>query len=74
VKEFIVHEETGLLVSPRDPAALAVAITRLATDRELARRVGGNARRKAKEVFDGQGMIRDIEYLYEQLKDNAPSR
>lgn len=44
--ECVAHEETGLLVPPRDPAALAEAIVRLLKDRQLRRRMGlaGKAR------------------------------
>jgi len=71
VKEFILHEETGLLVPQRDPTALSAAITRLATDRELARRVGANAQQKARDVLDGQRMIKDTEQLYERLNPRS---
>ena len=44
--EVVVHEETGLLVPPGDPGALATALGRLATDRALRARLGaaGGAR------------------------------
>src|SRR5262249_19694392 len=67
VTELIQPEETGLLVPPRDPQALATAITRLASDRELAQRLGENARQKVTELMDGQRMIGAIEELYERL-------
>ncbi len=47
----IVHNETGLLVTADAPAELAAAMTRLARDRGLARRLGRGGRRKAKD-FD----------------------
>jgi glycosyltransferase involved in cell wall biosynthesis len=67
VTELIQQEETGLLVPPRDPQALATAITRLASDRELAQRLGKNARQRVKDLMDGQRMIEAIEELYERL-------
>jgi glycosyltransferase involved in cell wall biosynthesis len=67
VTELIQDEETGLLVPPRDPQALATAITRLASDRELAQRLGKNARQRVKDLMDGQRMIEAIEELYERL-------
>ena len=42
---------TGLLVPPRDPAALRSAIERLLGDAELRRRLGGTARLRAVERF-----------------------
>jgi type III pantothenate kinase len=45
---------TGLLVSPRDPAALRAAIETLLGDAELRRRLGANARAAARERFSWQ--------------------
>ncbi len=44
--EAVVHEETGLLVPPGDPPALAAALARLARDPDLRARLGaaGHAR------------------------------
>ncbi|TMB53063.1 MAG: glycosyltransferase family 4 protein [Deltaproteobacteria bacterium] len=42
--EVVVHEETGLLVPPGDPAALATALARLAGDRALRARLGDAGR------------------------------
>lgn len=67
VKEVILHEQTGLLVPPHDPQALAAAIDRLASVRELAQRLGVNAHAKATELMDGQQMIGAIERLYDEL-------
>jgi glycosyltransferase involved in cell wall biosynthesis len=68
VKELIAHEETGLLVPPRNPTALAAAIDRLASDRDLGKRLGDSARQKAQELMDGQRMIVALEELYQNLK------
>ena len=67
VRELIVHEETGLCVPPHAPPALAAAIDRLAGDPELARRLGSNAQRKARDLMDGEHMIVAIEELYGRL-------
>ena len=40
------HEQTGYLVPPRDPTALAGAIVRLLKDKQLRRQFGTNGRRK----------------------------
>jgi glycosyltransferase involved in cell wall biosynthesis len=47
--DLVVHEETGLLVPPRDVAALRAALHRLLEDGELRARLGANARRRAEE-------------------------
>lgn len=41
--ELITHEETGLLVPPRDPDALAAALERVLTDTRLAQRLASAA-------------------------------
>jgi len=66
-KELVLHEETGLVVPPQDPKAMAVAIDRLVSDHELAKRLGSNAQRKARELMDGQQMITAIEDVYARL-------
>jgi colanic acid/amylovoran biosynthesis glycosyltransferase len=45
---------TGLLVQPRDPTALRVAIERLLADRALRDRLGMAARARAQERFSGE--------------------
>jgi len=42
--EVVLHEETGLLVPPADPDALALALGRLATDPTLRARLGAAGR------------------------------
>jgi phosphatidylinositol alpha-1,6-mannosyltransferase len=46
--DAVVDGETGLLVDPTDPAAVAGAITELLLDRELAARLGGAGALRAK--------------------------
>lgn len=48
IRETVVDGETGLLVPPDDPPALAAAIVRLLDDRELARRLAAQAREQAR--------------------------
>ena len=50
VPEAVLHEETGLLVSPEDPAALTAAFARLINDPVLRRRLGdaGNVRARSR--------------------------
>jgi glycosyltransferase involved in cell wall biosynthesis len=69
VVELIQHEETGLLVPPRNPQALAVAISRLVSDPQLALHLGAKAHHKVRDLMDGQRMIAVIEDLYERLAD-----
>jgi glycosyltransferase involved in cell wall biosynthesis len=64
----IVHEGvTGLLVPPKDPAALARAITLLASDPEMRRAFGQAGRRRAAEMFSIDSMVTRTERLYQSL-------
>lgn len=63
--------EAGLLVSPRDPGALAQAIGAVLDDRELARRLGQAARRRVTEHFSLGRMVRETEDLYMTLLEKA---
>jgi glycosyltransferase involved in cell wall biosynthesis len=51
LRDLVVDEETGLVVPPRDPAALRAALRRLLADQELRRRLGAAGRRRAQERF-----------------------
>ena len=53
IPELIEHERNGLLVPPDDPRAMASAVARIHTDRELAGRVARAARATVGERFDG---------------------
>jgi glycosyltransferase involved in cell wall biosynthesis len=53
IPELIEHERNGLLVPPDDPRAIASALARIHTDRELAGRVARAARATVGERFDG---------------------
>ncbi|HEY7530522.1 MAG TPA: glycosyltransferase family 4 protein, partial [Gemmatimonadota bacterium] len=50
--EIVAEGETGFLVDPEDPAALAAALARLLADPALARRMGEAARARAEREFD----------------------
>jgi len=63
-REVVVHGETGLLVPPRDPRALADALQRLAEDAALRRRLGAAARERAVRCFSEQQVVRATLDLY----------
>jgi len=50
VPEIVIHGQTGLIVPPEDPKAIAESITRLAADADLRQRLGAAARQRA-ELF-----------------------
>ena len=70
VGEVIVDGETGLLVAPRDPAALADAIGRLLDQRGLAAQLASAASARV-EQFDERHMADALASLYEELVSAA---
>ncbi len=61
------HGLTGLTVPPREPAALAKAITQLLDDPDLRRRFGEAARRRVEAEFTLDLMGRRMLGLYDEL-------
>jgi glycosyltransferase involved in cell wall biosynthesis len=57
----------GLVVPPRDAAALAALIGRLDDDRALLARLGAKAREKALGEFDERSVIQRTIGVYERL-------
>jgi D-inositol-3-phosphate glycosyltransferase len=55
--DLVVHEETGLLVPPRDVNALREALERLLGDRELRHRFGAAGRERVREHFSWPAVI-----------------
>jgi len=65
IPEMVEDGVTGLLVPPRDPVALAGAITRLLTDHPLADTLGRSGYRLVRERFCVERMVASIERLYD---------
>ncbi len=59
--EVVAGEETGLLVPPNDPAALAAALLRLVQDAALRKSMGVAARRRYESQFTAAIMARSVE-------------
>jgi len=73
VSEAVVHGETGFLVPPGNPDALALALDRLLTDPALRRRMGEAGRRRALERFTEERMLTGTAAVYERaLSGRAP--
>lgn len=51
LQDLVVDGETGIVVPPRDPAALRFALDRLLADPELRRRLGAAGRDRARKKF-----------------------
>jgi glycosyltransferase involved in cell wall biosynthesis len=59
-----VTADTGVLVAPGDPAAVAEATVRLLRDPELRRRMAEASRRRHAEAFTVERMVGETEALY----------
>jgi glycosyltransferase involved in cell wall biosynthesis len=66
VPELVVHGETGLLVPPEDPDALAAALDGLA-DETLRAEYGAAGARRAAEQFSAESVASRMLSLYEKL-------
>lgn len=67
VAEVVRDGETGLLVPPEDPRALAGAIRSLLADEQLRRRLGAQGRQLVLRRFTDVHMARGFESLYDEL-------
>jgi glycosyltransferase involved in cell wall biosynthesis len=73
IRDAVRADETGLLVPPADPAALADALDRLLSDEALRRAMGEAGRRRAAEEYHGDRVIATLESLYEEMVER-PTR
>jgi len=69
--ELVVDGESGLLVPPRKPEALAEALRRLLSDRALSVRLGRAGLERVAKSFSSEVRLDRIEALYWKLLDEA---
>lgn len=72
--EAVVDGMTGLLVPPRDPAALAAAINTTLNAPDLASRFGSAGRRRVEQEFSVSRMVRGVTENYEELLAGGKDR
>src|SRR5687768_4892209 len=65
--ELVADGETGLLVPPRDVAALTASLKRVLDDEGLRRRLGEAGRRRVAERFSPEAMTRDVLAVYDEV-------
>jgi L-malate glycosyltransferase len=71
IPEVVAEGETGLLVPPRDPRAMADAITRLLSDRALRERMGAAGLARVRQCFSAEIMVKKTLEVYQRLtQDN----
>lgn len=67
IAEVVDHEQTGYLVPPQNPDALAKAIVNLLQSPQRAKEMGRRGRRKFEERFTRRKMLAEVEDLYLSL-------
>lgn len=67
IVDIVRHEETGLLVEPGDPDALAAAIARYRDDPGLARTLAAKGREHVQAEFSWDRIIDRLEDLYREV-------
>jgi glycosyltransferase involved in cell wall biosynthesis len=67
IPSLITDGTDGLLVQDGDPWSLAGAIIDLVRDRELAVRLGQNARERASRRHDPQKVVNDLLFCYQSI-------
>lgn len=70
IPEAIEHEQTGLLVPPADPVALADAIERLLQDADLRKRLGTAAREKVRKSFGREAAMDRLLQIFRDLHND----
>lgn len=65
--EAIVHGETGLLVPPANPTALAAAIHTVLSNSDLARRLAATGKARVYEHFSAEAMVERTVHIYDQI-------
>jgi glycosyltransferase involved in cell wall biosynthesis len=66
-REIIIDKETGLLVPPANPEAIATAIETLLNDADLSARLANKARKMVMNRFSTEHMVDCMENLYLDL-------
>jgi glycosyltransferase involved in cell wall biosynthesis len=70
--EIVADGETGFLVPPRDPDALAAAIVMLLRDPARATAMGHAARARVSDVFDIHAHARAVEAVFDEILARRP--
>jgi glycosyltransferase involved in cell wall biosynthesis len=64
IPEIVLAEETGLIVEPRNPSAVAAAVCRLLENPELGSKLGHAAMRRARENFSAHAFASNMRKVY----------
>lgn len=73
--EPVIDGETGLYAEPRNPEALAAAISRVLGDADFERSLGERARRRVEDAFSSDSVAQNLLEVYlREARAVAPSR
>jgi D-inositol-3-phosphate glycosyltransferase len=67
IRYSVAHEETGLLVPPKDPAALARALVRIKRNPMLAQSMGEAGYARARTLFTWSGVAHSLAQVYARV-------
>jgi glycosyltransferase involved in cell wall biosynthesis len=67
IKEQIINGQSGILIPPSDPDAIAKAILRLSTDKEFTQNLGSEGRSRVEKEFTVERMVSETEEVYRSL-------
>lgn len=67
IKEVVVNNETGFLVTPGEEKELAAAVNKLLSDRNMRREFGSSGRKRVEEHFSWDSIARQTRDMYESL-------
>jgi glycosyltransferase involved in cell wall biosynthesis len=65
--EIVQHEDTGLLIPPKDPEALAQSLARVLEEPGLAQRLGQKAREQVQEKYSLERLAQILNQSYDEL-------
>lgn len=74
IPEIIISEQTGLLIPPEDPDALAEAVVFLLENPHVAHAMGEASYKLIREHFSVQSFVAQMEAVYDQLIDQKTAR
>ena len=74
VPDAVVDGETGYLVDPEDPQAVAIAVGRLLADPDLRQRLGSQGRQRAEQDFSWRQAGDRLRHLIAEVAAETPPR
>ena len=71
IPEFLINNENGLLIDPRDPKQLTQSVLALLKDTELAKEMGNRGRKLIEKKFDWRLITGQVIELYHKLLETT---